>query len=87
MFFPPPPQLPAPEGRWGKVATIASTSEVCYYIFCWNVHHFRYDRKCASFSPLTCRRWLCAHEPSSPNEFGNACRRVSGGCDGAIRIT
>ncbi|SCZ91686.1 BZ3500_MvSof-1268-A1-R1_Chr5-1g07605 [Microbotryum saponariae] len=41
MFFPPPPRLPAPEGRWGKVATIASTSEVCYSIFCWNVHHFR----------------------------------------------
>ncbi|SCZ87832.1 BZ3500_MvSof-1268-A1-R1_Chr2-3g05300 [Microbotryum saponariae] len=40
-FFPPPPQHPAPEGRWGKFATIASTSEVCYSIFFWNVHHFR----------------------------------------------
>ncbi|SCZ95192.1 BZ3500_MvSof-1268-A1-R1_Chr11-2g03343 [Microbotryum saponariae] len=39
--FPPPPQHPAPEGRWGKFATIASTSEVCYSIFFWNVHHFR----------------------------------------------
>ncbi|SCZ94589.1 BZ3500_MvSof-1268-A1-R1_Chr12-3g03982 [Microbotryum saponariae] len=40
-IFPPPPRLPAPEGRWGKVVTIASTSAVCYSIFCWNVHHFR----------------------------------------------
>ncbi|SGY61477.1 BQ5605_C007g04563 [Microbotryum silenes-dioicae] len=26
---------------WGKLATIASTSEVYYSIFCWDVHHFR----------------------------------------------
>ncbi|SGY14211.1 BQ5605_C010g06102 [Microbotryum silenes-dioicae] len=43
-IFHPPPRLPAPEGRWCKLATIASTSEVCYSIFYWNAHHFRMQR-------------------------------------------